>query len=140
MSKTLSNIDVTIKNNFEEVEKYIDSTKKVDLLPTLANYDDINEKLTINYFLVNNSSETIKSIQIKGLPEFQNIKSESDVNTSFSEKEFTTLKQNEFVAFTLTFNIDKKYIKQLSEIKNIDLKVNITELEINGKKTDNSNQ
>jgi hypothetical protein len=139
LSETFSDIDVTIKNNFEEVEQNIDTSKKINLLPTLANYDDINEKLIINYFLVNNSLETIKSIRLIGTPEFQNIKSENNLDTSFSEKEFTTLKQNEFVAFTLTFSVSEQYIEQLKEIKNTDLKINIESLEINGKKTDNNN-
>lgn len=139
LSETFSDIDVTIKNNFEEVEQNIDTSKKINLLPTLANYDDINEKLIINYFLVNNSLETIKSIRLIGTPEFQNIKSKDNLDTYFSEKEFTTLKQDEFVAFTLTFSVSKKYIEQLTEIKSTDLKIHIESLELNDKKTDNNN-
>lgn len=137
----LSNLNVIIKNNFEKVEKNINKNIKIDLLPSVANYNPENKNLTINYFLLNNSSTAIESIHFKGITKFKDVNINKSVDTGFSKQEFITLEKNEFVFFSLTLKISDEYKDKLLEnIKSTDLSIDITDLEINGQKTSNENQ
>jgi uncharacterized lipoprotein YehR (DUF1307 family) len=139
MANLFSNFDTIIERNFKKAKEDIDQNKKIDLIPSGAEYDLMNEKLGINYFLVNNSQETIESIKINGVSDFNQIKSSENVNISFSKDDFTTLKHNDFVGFSLTLDIPKENVEKIEQMKTSDWKVNVTELEINGKETDNNN-
>lgn len=136
----IKNIDTTIGKNFLEFKKNIDLKNKVNLIPFRANYDNGKEKLSVNYFFINNNIDEISSITINGVTNFKNITTNQTFNSSFNKEQFTLLKPKEFTAFSLTFDLPLYQYDNLKENKVSDFQLNITELEINGKKTDNINQ
>lgn len=135
-----TDFDVTIKKNFENYRLKINDKAKINLIPFRFQHDLTQETLTTNYFLVNNSNETITNINFKGFPRFKNIETEAETEISYSTEDFLNLPPKGVVSFAITMSAPKEYQSKLKENKVADLSFDITDLEINGEKVDNNNE
>lgn len=134
-----TDFEMTIKKNFENYRYRINDKTKINLIPFRFQHDLTQETLTTNYFLVNNSNETITNIDFKGFPRFKNIETEAETEISYSKEDFLNLPSKGIVSFAITMSAPKEYQSKLKENKVADLSFDITNLEINGEKVNNEN-
>lgn len=135
----LSNIDMNVKYNFEEIKEEINDKQKISLLTSYVEFDNKNEKLNVNYFLVNKSDEIIKSITLKGETEFKDIPKQTFI-FEFSNEQFGSLKKNEFIHFSASYDIPITYMNELKTMKRKELKIDINTMKVNDVEIDNSSR
>ena len=136
----LTILENNIIPHFEKNESRIIPLEKISLIPYSFTYDKPTEKVEVNYFLVNNSQQIVKSVLIKGKATFKNVDFNETVTIDFDEKTFTDLFPKGVTTFKMKYPAPyDKYFDLLKENQITDLSFEIEELEINGEKVENVN-
>ena len=143
--KSSTDQKIFINNNFFKTdflaqEKLIDNHKKINIILYSMHYSKEEERYTFGTFFVNTSNTLIQKINLTITPKFKNIGDAEPFKTNLYGSNFTELPPKGVIVQSISGGFPLESADLLMQTQPSDISFEISDLEINGEKVDNSNE